>query len=290
MNKNKIYNPWFSAPAFILYTIFFIVPVIAGIGISLTDWNTAWPEISFVGLNNYKDILASEGGPYLASIQHTLLFTVVTVIGKTIVGLGLALLLNNGLKGKNIFRGIYFLPYALAALIIGIAFMAILEPDGPFNQMLKLIGLEGVATPWLSNPETALGSTMAVEIWRMAGWNMMILLAGLQMIPKEYYEASSIDGAGKRKQFFYITLPHLRSSLTMVMVLNTIHGLKVFDIIYALTGGGPGTYTEIISTQVFKEFGRGRYGMANALAMIVFLFTLIVSLIMKKTLMGKEEE
>lgn len=289
MNKKKIYSPLFSVPAFILYTVMFIIPVAAGIGISLTDWNTSWSKISFVGFQNYKDIFMSHGGPYLKSVGHTLSFTVVTVIGKTLLGLGLALLLNTGLRSKNLFRGLYFLPYTLAPLIIGIAFTSILGIDGPLNNILRLFGLDSLVKGWLSNPNTALGSTMVVEIWRMAGWNMMILLAGLQMISKEYYEASSIDGAGKWKQFFYITLPFLRPSLTMVMVLNTIHGLKVFEIIYSLTGGGPGTYSEVINTQVFREFGSGRYGMANALSVLVFLVTLVISVVMKKALIGEEE-
>ena len=129
---------------------------------------------------------------------------------------------------------------------------------------------------------------MAVEIWRMAGWNMMILLAGLQMIPEEYYEAASIGGASKWIQFWKITLPFLRPSLTTVIVLNTIHGLRVFDIIYSLTGGGPGGLTEVINTQVFKEFGLGRYGMANALNVVIFVITVVIALGMQYALRGKE--
>ena len=224
----------------------------------------------------------------MASIIHTILFTVVTVIFKTLLGLGLALLLNKGLKTRNIFRTIFFLPYALAPLIIGISFISILKPEGPLNALLSLVGLDSLTHSWLTEPSTALGSTMAVEVWRMAGWNMMILLAGLQMIPEEYYEASAIDGAGPWKQFWKITLPYLRSSLMIVIVLNTIHGLRVFDIIYALTGGGPGGLTEVINTQVFKEFGMGRYGMSNALNVVIFLITVVIALAMQKVLTGKE--
>lgn len=121
----------------------------------------------------------------------------------------------------------------------------------------------------------------------MAGWNMMILLAGLQMIPEEYYEAASIDGAGAWKKFTKITLPFLRPSLMTVTVLNTIHGLRVFDIIYSLTGGGPGGLTEVINTQVFKEFGMGRYGMANALNVVIFLMTVIIAVGLQRALSGK---
>ncbi|MDD3339991.1 MAG: sugar ABC transporter permease [Lachnospiraceae bacterium] len=288
MYKKKLYGIKFIIPALVLYTVLYIIPTIAGMVISLTDWNITRPEIHFIGLQNFVNIFTSRGGQYMASVGHTLEFTFITVILKTLIGLGLALLLNKGLKSRNMFRTIFFLPYALAPLIIGISFVSVLKPEGPFNAILATIGLEGLAHSWLTESATALGSTMAVEVWRMAGWNMMILLAGLQMIPEEYYEASAIDGAGKWKQFCKITLPFLRPSLMLVIVLNTIHGLRVFDIIYSLTGGGPGGLTEVINTLVFREFGMGRYGMANALNVVIFLITVIIALMMQRVLSGKE--
>ena len=288
MYKKKYYGIKFVVPAFILYTVLYIIPTLAGMIISFTNWNITRPGLDFIGLENYINIFQSKGGPYLASIAHNFEFTIITVIFQTLIGLGLALLLNKGLKSRFVFRTIFFLPYALAPLIIGITFVSVLKPDGPFNAILSLLGLESITRSWLTEASTALGSTMAVEIWRMAGWNMMILLAGLQMIPEEYYEAASIDGASKWIQFWKITLPFLRPSLTTVIVLNTIHGLRVFDIIYSLTGGGPGGLTEVINTQVFKEFGLGRYGMANALNVVIFVITVVIALGMQYALRGKE--
>lgn len=288
MYKKKLYGTGFVVPALVLYVVLYMIPTIAGVVISLTDWNVARSEIHFIGLKNYINIFKSVGGTYGQSLVHTLEFTFVTVIGKTILGLGLALLLHRGLKSRNIFRTIFFVPYALAPLIIGISFISILKPNGPFNEILRMIGLGGITHSWLTEKGTALGTTMAVEIWRMAGWNMMILLAGLEMIPDEYYEASSIDGAGPWKQLWSITLPYLRPSLMTVTVLNAIHGLRVFDIIYALTGGGPGGLTEMVNTQVFKEFGMGRYGMANALTVVIFLIMVTIALIIQKALTGRE--
>ncbi|MFV0503898.1 MAG: carbohydrate ABC transporter permease [Lachnospirales bacterium] len=288
MYKKKLYSIKFIIPALVLYTILYSIPTIMGVAISLTDWNMARSEINFIGFQNFINIFTSDSGMYMESVVHTFEFTFITVIFKTLIGLGLALLLNNGLKSRSVFRTIFFLPYALSPLIIGISFISILKPDGPLNTILSIIGLESLTHSWLTESVTALGSTMAVEIWRMAGWNMMILLAGLQMIPAEYYEASSIDGANKWKQFLKITLPFLQSSLMLVIVLNTIHGLRVFDIIYSLTGGGPGGLTEVINTLVFREFGMGRYGMANALNVIIFLITVIIALVMQSLLSGKE--
>lgn len=288
MYKKKIYGMRFILPALILYTVIYVVPTIAGLVISLTDWNIMRPGIHFIGLKNFQNILTSTGGQYMSSIAHTFEFTIITVILKTLLGLGLALLLNKGLKSRHVFRTIFFLPYALAPIIIGITFVSVLKPEGPFNAILTAFGLEALTRSWLTDGATALGSTMAVEIWRMAGWNMMILLAGLQMIPEEFYEASSIDGANRWTQFWKITLPFLRPSLMTVMVLNTIHGLRVFDIIYSLTNGGPGGMTETINTLVFKEFGMGRYGMANALNVVIFLITTVIAIVMQKVLTGKE--
>lgn len=288
MYNKKIYGMKFIIPALVLYTVLYIIPTFVGMAISFTDWNITRPDINFIGLKNYVNIFTSKGGPYLESVGHTFSFTIITVIMKTLLGLAFALLLNKGLKSRNIFRTIFFLPYALAPLIIGISFISVLKPEGPFNAILSAIGLGSLTCSWLTEKSTALGTTMAVEIWRMVGWNMMILLAGLQMIPEEYYEASSIDGAGYWKQFCKITFPFLKPSLMLVIVLNTIHGLRVFDIIYSLTGGGPGNLTEVINTQVFKEFGFGRYGMANALNVVVFIITVIIALSMQRVLIGKE--
>lgn len=290
MYKKKLYGMRFILPALILYTLLYVVPTIAGMVISLTDWNIMRPEIHFVGLKNFQNILTSTGGQYMTSIAHTFEFTFVTVFFKTLLGLGLALLLHKGLKSRHVFRTIFFLPYALAPVIIGITFVSVLKPEGPFNTILTAIGLGGFAHSWLTEPGTALGSTIGVEIWRMAGWNMMILLAGLEMIPEEYYEASSIDGANKWTQFTKITLPFLRPSLMTVIVLNTIHGLRVFDVIYALTNGGPGGMTEVINTLVFKEFGLGRYGMANALNVVIFIITTLFAITLQKVLAGKGEQ
>ncbi len=290
MVQRKIYKPIFLLPAILLYTIFYIVPVISGIGFSFTNWSSLKPTISFIGLENYVSIFQSESGPYLQSLLNTIIFTVVTVILKTVCGLTLAILLNQSFRSKNLLRTLFFSTYTLSPLIIGIVFVSILSGHGPLNGFLTSIGLESLVHSWLSEPATALASTMAVEVWRMAGWNMIIFLAGLQMIPKDYYEAADIDGANSYYKFINITIPFLMPSIMVATVLNTIHGLKVFEIIYALTGGGPGSLTEVINTQVFREFADGRYGMSNALSVIVFIITFGVAIYMRKALSGEESE
>ncbi|MCJ8014246.1 sugar ABC transporter permease [Paenibacillus sp. KQZ6P-2] len=287
MQNKKIYSRLFVMPAFILYTILFILPVLGGLYYSFTNWSDMKPTISFIGLDNYKEIFFSSGS-YLKSIYHTLSFTLYTVVFKLGIGLVLALLLNEGLKTKKVLRTVFFLPYMLSPLIIGIIFISILGPDGPLNMVLRFIGLDHLTHSWLTDKNFVLGSTMGVEIWRMAGWNMVIILAGLQTISKSYYEAAALDGAGRWKQFTQITIPFLIPTLMIATILNIIHGLRVFEIIYALTNGGPGDLTEVINTQVYKEFSTGRYGMSNALSMVAFIFTLMIAYLIK--LVSSREE
>ena len=281
---HKIYTGWFLAPAVTLYTILFVVPVVLGLAYSLTNWNSMSDVVKFVGLKNFREIFASNS-PYLKSLTITLVFTLFTLIIKETCGLGLALLLNGKIRSKSALRGVFFLPQTLSALIIGIVFVSMLSPAGVVNAFFRAIGLEGLARAWLVDPKLVLGATILVESWRMIGWNMAILLAGLQAIPLDYYEAAALDGASYWGQLLKITLPLLIPSLTITTVLNTIHGLKTFDLIFALTGGGPGALTEVLNVAVFHEFSMGRYGMATALGVVVFAITAIIALSIKNAMM-----
>ena len=288
MLVKKIYSFWFLVPVVAIYSLFFILPVVVGAGYSFTNWNSMLDTPGFVGFQNYIEIL-STSGQYFKSLLITLVFTGVTVVIKSACGLGLAVLLNNRIMGKNALRGIFFLPNTLSPLIIGILFVSILAPSGLLNSVLNFAGLEKIATNWLTNPETVLGATIGVETWRMVGWNMVMFMAGLQVIPKDYYEASSIDGASVLTQFTKITLPLLKPVLMITIVLNTIHGIKVFDLVFALTGGGPGRLTEVLNISVFREFSIGRYGMSTALGIVVFAIAVIFAMLIKNTMTRQED-
>ena len=288
MNARKVYSPAFLVPMLILYTALFIVPTLVGFGYSFTNWNSMSDVVKWVGLKNYREIF-SPGSNYAQSLITTFWFTLSTVLFKGGLGLALALMLHENIKSKDALRGVFFLPNTLSPLIIGILFASILAPKGVFNDFLRFIGLGRLAKGWLTRPDTALGAVVSVECWRMIGWNMVMLLAGLQSIPKDYFEASSIDGASWWGQFRHITLPCLAPSLTIVTVLNTIHGIKSFDIVFALTGGGPGAVTEVINVLVFREFSMGRYGMSTALGIVLFAVTAVIALFIKRTMSGGEE-
>lgn len=182
------------------------------------------------------------------------------------------------------------MPSVLSTLIIGMIFKSILDPaDGLLNTFLRSVGLGFLAGKWLVTSKLAFGSVMAVDIWRGTGYIMTILIAGILSISGTYYEAASIDGANGFQKFRYITLPLLLPTLATTTVLNVIYGLKVFDMIYALTNGGPGkTTTEVLYTAVFKKFGTGQYAVGTALSSVMFIFMVIIGFFMIK-IMTKNE-
>lgn len=289
MNKNKIYPIYFVYGALALYIALFVIPSVIGIGYSFTDWSAYSDKLKFVGLDNFKMIFSSDED-YLAIITNTLKFTFITTILKNILGLILALLLTKSIKLLNFHRGIMFMPSVLSTLIIGMIFKSILDPSGGLlNTFLRSVGLDFLAGKWLVTSELAFGSVMAVDIWRGTGYIMTILIAGILSISGTYYEAASIDGANGLQKFRFITFPLLLPTLATTTVLNIIYGLKVFDMIYALTNGGPGkTTTEVLYTAVFKRFGTGQYAAGTALSSVMFVFMVIIGTFMIK-IMTKNE-
>ena len=280
MNKNKIYNLWFSTPALIFYVVLFILPVVLNFAYSLTNWNAVkltGETAKFVGFKNFVKIFSDP--ELLKIILRTIWFAFVTTIFKNVIGFGLALALNEGFKSKEALRAIFFLPSMLSPLIIGLIFGSLLMTSGFFNQLLTAIGLEELVRPWLTTSSTALGGTMAVDIWKQIGFNMVIYLSGLQLIDSTYYEAAELDGAGYWAKLVYITLPRMIPSVIINLLLNMSQGLKTFDIVYVLTNGGPNGSTELINTMAYKQFGQKLYGMSAAYGVIMFIITAIFGLL-----------
>lgn len=272
----KHYPIYFLVPVLVLYFVFFILPSLLGIGYSFTDWNTYSEEINYVGLENFQQIF-SPGENYLAYIANTLVFTAVTIVLKTVVGLGLAILLSEGVRRfVNIYRVAIYLPAVLPTLVVALIFRSILHPTtGALNTFLRGIGLDSLAWSWLIDPRLAIYSVIGVDTWKGVGYITVILLAGLQTIPRDYYEAAEIDGAGFWARLRYVTLPMLMPAIVVITVLNVLYGLRVFDIVYALTNGGPGYATEVIYTEIFKAFSQGQYGLGTALSTVMFVVLLV---------------
>ncbi len=289
MNKRKIYPTYFAAGALIIYFVLFFLPGVIGVCYSFTNWSAYSDELHFVGFENFKTVFSLDEN-YLKIIMNTLAFTVITTVMKTLIGLALALLLTKKIKLLNMHRGIVFMPSVLSTLIIGMIFKSILDPkSGLLNTFFRSIGLDFLAKKWLVSPDLAFGSVMAVDIWRGVGYIMTILIAGILSISPEYYDAAAIDGAGAWQKFRYITLPLLIPTLTTTTVLNVIYGMKVFDMVYALTNGGPGKdTTEVLYTAVFKKFGTGQYAVGTALSSVMFIIMIIVGYFMIRIMTRNE--
>ena len=289
MNK-KAYPTWFAGAALLLYGTFVLVPALLGLGFSFTDWNAYSTDIHWVGLDNFAAVLDPNSN-YMGAIENTVIFTVATIVLKTVIALALAVLLTNGVKKLSyLYRGLIFLPAVLPVLIVGVIFKSVLNPDtGLLNQTLQLIGLGGLTQQWLTDVSIALWSVIAVDTWRGVGYIMVILIAGLKAIPREYYEAASLDGASSRQAFWHITVPLLMPILLVTTVLNLLYGLRVFDMVFVLTNGGPVFATETVYTTIFQDFSLGRYGTATALSSLFFLVMVVLGFLVIRIMHPRQE-
>lgn len=286
--SQSIYPMWLTMPAGIIYTIFFIIPIIGAFILAFTDWNISrmyTPE--FTGVKNFMTLMQDE--IFIRSILNTLLFAGATTILKVVIGLGLALVLARKLWGNNIFRTLFYMPCTLSTVVVGLLFTSILSKEGLFNNMISLLGFSG-NIDWLGSYQTAMLWIILMEVWMWAGFCMFIFIAGLQAIPKDYYECADIEGASKWKTFTQVTLPLLVPSFTVVITLNITGGLKVFDMVYILTNGGPGFDTQVLNTYTYRAFGIGLLGEASASAIILSIIVVVITFIMNKVLKDREVE
>lgn len=262
-----------AVPAFLLYSIFFIYPLIKGIGMSFTDWDGISAP-TFIGLKNFVDFFKDTRA--LSDIKTTVLFALGSAPLLNIVGLAYALLMNTDFKGKSIARMCIYMPAVISPLIMGYIWYLLLQPGRGFlYHCFSKAGYPEVFGNWMGSYETTIIVLILVNVWQYAGMTMVIYLAGLQGIPKELYEAAKIDGANGINCFRYITIPLLRPSIRINVITNIIGSLSVFDIVMSLTGGGPGYQTETLSIYIMRMCYGSRTGYSTAVAMIMFVIILI---------------
>lgn len=287
MLRKKQYPVYFALPGIFLFLLFFIVPFLMGFRYSFTNWN--FRRADFVGLENYVSILKK---PNMSiAFKNTFLFTIVTTAGKVSIGMLLAVLLNRQLKTTNYLRTVFYMPAVVNSIAVGIVFTSLMHPSkGLINTALRAAGLTGFQPKWLTDTGIAMLSICFIEIWKWSGYTMMILLAGMQNISKDYYEAALMDGATKWQQFTKITVPLLMASINNVVVLSIIGGLKVFDIVVATTGGGPGYATEVFNTMIYNSYSYQKYGEATAGTTLLAVMILIITLCTYRTIAKNEVE
>ena len=276
-----------SYPAILIYAVFFVIPIIYALVMSFTDWNiNRITDAEFYGLKNYRALFSDS--IFIKSIINTFLFAIMTTAGKLVIGLALALALKKSIMRNKVFRTLFYIPCVLSTVVVGLLFTSILSTEGLLNNFLKLLHIDPVY--WLAHYPTAITWIILMEIWMWSGFCMFIFISGLQAIPQDYYEAASIDGTSQWKQFTHITLPLLVPSITVVMTLNISGGLRVFDMVYILTNGGPGFDTQVLNTYTYRAFGMGLLGQSCASAIILSLMVLVVTFTINKTIRKKEVE
>ncbi|MBE1490837.1 carbohydrate ABC transporter permease [Plantactinospora soyae] len=264
----------FLIPVAAVFVVLFVIPLGQTAYWSFTDFSGYSTDVTFVGLKNYRLILSDAS--MLAGLTFTILFAIGTTLLVTVVAVPLAVALNRRFLGRNLVRSVFFFPSVPSLAILGLVWGYILSPlgSGVLNSALeKLFGAGPV--PWLSDANLARGSVIAVAVWGTAGWHAVLYLAYLQSIPAEYYEVATLDGASALQQFRRITLPLLTPAIVISQFLLMTGGLKVFDLPYTLTKGGPGYATQTITQSIITSgVGQGRYGLASALAVV---FTIAVA-------------
>lgn len=273
-------------PMLCLFLVFVIYPLCKGIFLSFTNWNGYSQSYSVIGADNYLKFF--KDAKVLTAFKNTIVYGFGSTILQNILGLGFALFLNQAFRGKSVIRTIIYLPVMIAPLIMGyIMYFFVMYDGGALNDIRMLFGAE--ALDWMSNGSRSVLIMTLINSFQYAGISMVIYLAGLQNIPTMYYEAAELDGAGNLQQFKFITFPLLTPAISSAVILNLIGGLKLFDVIMALTSGGPGSSTHSLSTLVHRTyFGGEQAGYASAIGIMAFIFIMIVSNVFMKYFDKKE--
>jgi ABC-type sugar transport system permease subunit len=270
-------NGWaFAAPFLAFFLIFLVWPIVYGFYMSLTGKSLTGANDSLIGLANYAEAFGDAG--MWRSLGNTLYFTVISTVPLVLVALAMAALVNIGLPAQWLWRLSYFAPYLLASTVVSLFFTWMYNPQlGLINDSLAKIGLPKVA--WLNDPNIAMWAIVLATLWWTVGFNFLLYLAAMQNIPQQHYEAASLDGAGAWRQFFSITMPQLTPTTVMIVILQVLASLKIFDQVYQMTAGGPGGATRPVVQYIFETGFTGyRLGYSAAISYIFFGLIVVVSI------------
>ncbi|EMS71208.1 carbohydrate ABC transporter permease [Ruminiclostridium cellobioparum] len=282
--KRNIDGYAFAAPALIGLFVFTLYPLVCSIFYSFTDWNIL-SDAKFIGFDNYTKLISDE--VFLISLKNTLKWVVIYVPLSLIISFGLALIAELPIKGVNAFRAIFYLPVVCPLIVIALLFTWLYNTEfGLINYGLSLFGIGPVG--WLTNPNLAIFSIALMSVWKMAGYNMVVLLAGLQAVPRSVYEASELDGIKSYQKIWFIKLPLIMPAIYFVVVYAIINAFQVFTEIFTMTRGGPGNSTNTLVYYLYtKAFTHNEMGYASAIAIIMAIIIMIVTVLQKYVLGSK---
>ncbi len=275
-------------PALILYGLFKIVPLVVGIVLATLRWDGVKDPV-FVGLQNFERMALDD--KLIPALLNNLQYALISVSGKMLIALVIALLVHQGLRGRAFYRTALFMPVVMSFVVVSVLWTFIYNDQfGLVNNFLRSLGLDALTAPWLGDVRTALNSLIVVDIWKWYGFHMVIFLAGLQAIPVELYEAARVDGASRWAQLFRITLPLLRPVMVINITTSLLGAFNVFDIPYIMTEGGPANATNVIALhsyiQAFKFY---RLGYGAALSYAIFVLVTIIALVQLRLMLRENE-
>jgi raffinose/stachyose/melibiose transport system permease protein len=272
-------SPWlFALPALVVYAVFLCWPAAQSLWLSFTSWDGLSAERPFVGLDNYVRIV--EDRTARLALVNNLLWAIVTIVVPVVLGLALAVALHGSARAKPFLRTVFYMPAVLPLVAVATIWGWLFQPSGgAVNETLEMLGLGALAQPWLGQDSTALWAATVPAIWVRTGFPMLLYLAALQTIPRELYESARTDGATAWQQFRHVTFPNLRGAHYIVIALSVIESFKVFDLIYAMTYGGPGRSTQVLGTWMyFNVFQYYEAGYGTAIAVVITLIALAVGI------------
>lgn len=268
----------FIAPNFIGFAVFTLIPVVYAFVLAFMQWDGV-NEMKFVGFQNFVRLFSDKN--FIQAFWHTIVYVLCNVPLTIVCSLALALLMNSKIFGRNFFRTVSFFPYVASLVAVAAVWNFLFNPSmGPVNQILASLGVENLPK-WAAGKDTAMLTVILFSVWKNMGYYMVIFLAGLQGVNPELYEAASLDGANKWQQFRNVTLPQISPTTFFVTIMVVISSFKVYNEVYMITQGGPGTSTLVLVYQIYNEafVGTPEYGYASAISMVLFLMVLIVTLI-----------
>lgn len=271
--KRLLFSCAFVAPLI----MFYIIPLLLSLGISFTDWDYISPTFNIVGLDNYIDLLTDSD--FAKAGINTIVFGLGTIIPTLMIGLGLALILKKNFRGLNFYRMVIFSPWVTPTVAVSLVWSWIYQPDDGFlNYFLSFLGIEPLQ--WLHSSDTAMLGVIIFTIWKSIGWTMLFYITALESVPEENYEAAQLDGANAFNQFIHITLPLISPTTYFLLIINMIQSLQAYDQIHIMTQGGPGgSTTTLLYLYYDKAFQNFQMGSANAVAMVILIVTVILTLI-----------
>ena len=283
-SESALYPFWFVLPSLIIFAVFFLYPIVTSLYYSMTVWN--FDSATFTGLENYKLFFSDRS--LSTSVVHTLIYAFSTSALKVILAFFIAIFLCSKIKTKDFIRSAVFFPNLVSMMAVGLTFSYLMHPTrGLFNLVLNAFGLDMV--DFLGNPSTALASIIAVDVWKGLSISVVIYIAGIQSIDRTYYEAAEIDGATGWKQITNITLPLLAPQQNSIIILSLIGGLRSFDLIWAMTGGGPGFATDVMASVIYKQYAGGFYGLSTAGNVIMLALISLIAFPLQHFLNKREE-